>query len=82
MEDENSQFLSSQTFDESIVNSVNSKNWIWKYFKVENVFETSHINSKYGICNVNNESDKRCNARFKVSGRSTSNLIYHLLRSH
>ncbi|CAG8590653.1 34149_t:CDS:1 [Racocetra persica] len=85
MEDENSQlFSSSQLLNESFANSIKPKNrsWVWKYFEINEVVETTHISFKYGICNVNDKLGKRCNIRLKVSGGSVSNLISHLLNSH
>ncbi|CAG8854982.1 8664_t:CDS:1, partial [Gigaspora margarita] len=63
--------------------------WVWKYYEEKKVIETvQQLNQKvnveitYGICCMLINLDKKCNAKLKVSGGSTSNLISHLSSVH
>ncbi|CAG8755177.1 37364_t:CDS:2, partial [Gigaspora margarita] len=51
------------------------RSWVWKYF---NKSDYNNI----GVCNVLNDSGKKCNVQLKIVGGSTSSLMFHLRNHH
>ncbi|CAG8748198.1 9521_t:CDS:1, partial [Gigaspora rosea] len=63
------------------LNNISKKRgWSWKYFEMEKVSKS--VQEFNTICNVNDNTGKKCNAQLKVSGGPTLILISHLLNHH